>query len=109
MNQERDKFLTEKVLGGKHYNSIGEKHFYWIPDSFGMMTNDPVIIPDFSTPEGFFKLWNAAKEKDWWLSDAFFASLDSMLLKKRKVDMNLFIHPDRFADAIYKFLKEITK
>lgn len=52
---------------------------------------------DFSTWEGFGKLWEWAKKQEWWHKE--------FLYKQYMGDLKL-IHPDRFADAVYTFLTE---
>ena len=111
MNTQRDKFLTEKVLGEcwHNYVFIEDEPFgkFVCPEcEAGRKTVAELENTDLSTPEGFFKLWNAAKEKDWW--GRFIDSLNY----SENVDSDLWqvmyhIHPDRFADALETFLKEL--
>ena len=62
------------------------------------------INNDFSTPEGFFKLWNFAIEQDWWED----------FLEKGKYGDPMFdcrisseiINPERFAKAAYEYLND---
>lgn len=68
----------------------------------------PVQI-DFFTAEGFFKLWNWAQEQDWW-SKFFLDHSVSKYTPHRvwsKKQVKVLINPDRFAPAVYDFLKEM--
>jgi hypothetical protein len=76
---------------------------------------------DFSTPEGFFRLWNYCKEQEWWGEFIYTygrdltLSLDNVKNKPRgqqisKLDnpfeyhlLNTIVHPDTFANAIAIF------
>jgi hypothetical protein len=104
---ERDKFLTE---------AMGECWHEWIPsnDFDGMACkfcedyeHESGKRNNFSTWEGFGKLWNWAQKQEWWgkFEDLIFYG---------KADPcggwfdTLLIHPDRFADAIFSYLKEKT-
>ena len=70
-----------------------------------------VINNNFSTWTGFGKLWSWAKEQDWWPSfkeisigvDDEFNIPDGWPIDEEYID------PDKFADALYKFLKERIK
>jgi hypothetical protein len=99
---ERDKFLAE-AMGECWHEDISDENFncmkcggMWTPE-FGSFF--------FSTWEGFGKLWSWAKEQKWW--DKF-----EDLIFYGKADPcggwfdTSLIHPDRFADAVYQFLKE---
>ena len=98
MDTQRDKYLTEQVLGecwheGKYCGHVvlckhcNESMYYNINN-------------DFSTSDGFFKLWNVAQKKGWWNELVYEITGPHLDLE------NLIIHinPDRFADAVYKFL-----
>jgi len=54
-------------------------------------------IPDFSTPEGFFWLWERAQEKEWW--NDFFSPYDPWGIED-------LIHRTRFTEALKEYLKE---
>ena len=122
MNTQRDKFLTEQVLGGCWHetsksNAPIEHVVFGSPTRCGKCGNrdlSTIFNPwnkSLSTPEGFFKLWNAAKEKDWW---EFFLAAEKMdrnldipqIKDKRLYWFEDYINPDRFADALEAFLKE---
>lgn len=100
----RDQFLTEKVLGD-----------YW-ETCVGLYRDGKKVKdyqeknPNFSTPEGFFKLWNFCKEQEWWeefVNDVVEDISENNIGGKgqewwhRFIDY--FINPDTFADAIYNF------
>ena len=62
---------------------------------------------DFSTWEGFGKLWEWAKKQEWWLKFGEGLSnkqLCSEISRGLQIDESI-INPDRFADALYDFLK----
>ncbi len=107
---ERDKFLTEEVLnecwhewGWQHDTPKGHYKCILCHEIELDKNNN-----DFSTPEGFFKLWNAAKEKDWWVAfwDSDYEDSDLIQPWPKTDYMTHYIHPDRFANAVYEFLKE---
>jgi hypothetical protein len=112
MNTERDKFLTE---------TMGECWHEWTPTLLlqdyvtakdtckkcGAESNwykrsskqPPHMCIDFSTPDGFFKLWEWAQEQEW-----FNQIVDENT--ELYCELKSFINPDIFADAVYAFLKE---
>lgn len=104
MNEERDKFLTEQMDKCWHeelyrYDSFTKRCKVCDKDSRSCTRIN------FSTPDGFFKLWNWAKEQEWWedwKESKEYRNLDGAYI----INMEFFIHPDRFANAIYEFLKE---
>ena len=98
--QERDKYLTEEVLGECWHETIlieGAISDIEVCRHCGSWAS--VNLNNFFTPEGFFKLWNAAKEKDWW--ESFLDQLPYMGFYLEDI-----VNPDRFANAVYEFLKE---
>ncbi len=114
MNKERDKFLTEEVLG-ECWHEWERSAFVKICKNCGLHVStecgkcDSLFINnDFSTGNGFIKLWDAAKEKDWWNDFLWLANhgLGAARYNVSHIPVNT-IHPDRFADAVYEFLKEI--
>lgn len=70
----KDEFLTEKM--GLYWTS-------YKPDQ-----------EDFSTWEGFGKLWEWAKVQEWW---------GTFIIQKQFIWLDI-IHPDRFANAVAKYL-----
>ena len=95
MNTERDKFLTE-AIGEKPYRRFfvstdrqgGSGDGYYAKDG---------VKNDFSTWPGFGKLWEWAQQQEWWCDFSVRLICFSGLGK--------YIHPDRFANAIYAYLK----
>lgn len=122
MNTNRDKFLTE-AMGWRRVNIWNKddstctcdchRRKVWKNEE-GEILSFPY---DFSTPEGFFKFWNWAQEQEWW--DEFMcdqgcslrAEVEAIVPDEKiryvyspRIEL---IHPDRFADAVYNFLKEV--
>lgn len=131
MNIERDKFLTE-AMGALWHGWLLEEYGA-LPDnpdgSYGGMGNQCacgfkrenrvnwfVGLPlklghlckntDFSTPEGFFKLWNWARKQDWWTE--FVKGIGYVMCDCGCGDIYVdqhWIDPSKFASSIYSFLK----
>lgn len=106
MNTERDKFLTE---------AMGECwHEGWQPDEDATLyycSNCSTYYSQqaideqrslFSTWAGFGRLWTFAHQQEWW-ADFVNRLIDKELTKAFPA---CFIHPDRFADAVYEFLSK---
>ena len=105
-----NKYLTEEVLKGKHWNSIGNKHYYFIPDFMGYQISDPELMLNFFTNEGCMRLWLKIQEMDWF--EDFFDDLNGMVSNEfywARSILRYFIRPDRLAPAVYRFLKEKEK
>ena len=118
-SQEKDRYIHERMRWCWHESPLrGGSDGYgncWVNYSCvhcGYKHNflkGPLNL-DLTTWEGFGKLWEACQTQEWWLSDDFFASLDDeILLRQRKVDMNIFINPTRFRDAVYNYFQEAEK
>jgi hypothetical protein len=61
----------------------------------------------FSTPDGFFKLWDWAQEQDWWtVGSPFWGGYTAYKSQGRFMIGDAFINPNHFADAVFKYLKE---
>lgn len=65
----------------------------------------------FSTWAGFGKLWEWAQQQEWW--GDFVAQLDILGIgcfkpdmKQTMLDCFRFVSPDRFANAVYEYLKQ---
>ena len=108
MNEERDKYLTEEVLNecwhepDDGYEDYSCKHC-------GIYGRCPTSVIkkriDFSMGEGFFKLWNYIKEKDYF--DDFLIKSGWFRLDEKGNFIMVHTHwvnPDKVADAVYKFL-----
>ena len=64
-------------------------------------THDPADQnPDFSTPDGFFWLWDRAQEKDWW--DEFCNASPH----KAWLFPIGWINPTRFTEALKQYLSK---
>ena len=113
----RDQYLTEKVLGECWHrldccpvkDSSGityicescKKEFYFSYDD--VAKDKAKLNHNFSSEEGFFKLWNFCKEQDWWtrfVNDAFSRS-DYMELIDF-IERHL-VNPDNLANDLYEF------
>ena len=113
MNTERDKFLTEAM--GECWHDVMDATLDGYPVLqcskckvyVGDMSEVEYINrTNFSSWEGFGKLWEWSQKQEWW---GYF--VHKQYCKKGKqltVDELLqnLINPDRFADAIYAYLKE---
>ena len=99
---DRDKFLTEAMGECWHEQHIkNDKHIWCIcGEEFtrGCDLREHIAwrVENFSTWEGFGKLWEWAPKQEWW-QDWF---------GNNYIRIWYFIDPDRFADAVYEFLKE---
>lgn len=90
---ERDEALA-RFMG---YTYIAPSKLAQSPDNKGLTT-----IPDFSTPDGFFKLWNYTSTKDWFFDFKFWFSKAS---GEYSIDHKL-INPDVFANELLKYIKK---
>lgn len=98
---------------GNHYECSCGAFYDGIWNDFSVIKEDHADFKNnqnnnFSSPDGFFKLWNWAIEQDWWCK--FSKSCISSNEKYKRivswhVDINL-INPERFAKAVYEYLKE---
>lgn len=102
-NLERDKFLSTLIGecwhdGANNYGEIVCAKCHKL-----VMVEDRV---DFSTWEGFGKLWEWAQKQEWFKEVPF--NFD----ENRYHDCYMlfpveFVNPDRFADAVYEHLKRV--
>jgi hypothetical protein len=91
MNETRDRFLIEYFGGCWHDISF----------KTGICTKchkSDLVIKNLSSWQGFGWLWEhcTTSYNPWW--DDFAEDWDEVPM--------ILIHPDRFADAVFKFLKE---
>ena len=129
---ERDRFLTE-ALGGKYSffcvvdgdcdkcdNCVMQSdNEYTIADCmYASGDKSPTDceywkeylvdgVSDFSTWPGFGKLWEWAQDQEWW--QEFVEYMDINLTDFVIGELEVFpwiINPDRFANAVYEFLKK---
>jgi len=99
MKEERDKFLTE-AMGGCWHERVYHKNSPPVePCIHCGSTNGNQDKPDLSTPDGFFKLWEWGQKQEWW--SVFYY----LVTYGEDASLQHIIHPDRFADAVYEFLK----
>ncbi|MFH1897053.1 MAG: hypothetical protein ABH886_02255 [Candidatus Desantisbacteria bacterium] len=96
--EERDKFLTEQR--GECWHEWSDPYSN-VCDKCNNITMDREN-DDFSTWEGFGVLWEWAKKQEWW-GDEFQKCSSDMENPITYIYEDL-INPDRFADAVYKFL-----
>ena len=103
-NETRDKFLTEAMRECWHrymgYGSICLICSDYRP-SQGQNNN-------FSSWRGFGKLWEFAQQQEWWDD---FCDYHFLTLHEENEEMITYLdltilQPDKFADAVYTFLKE---
>ena len=103
MNIERDKFLTEAIGECCHEYPYGEHCAKCGKLSWDGYDND------FSTPEGFFKLWNWTVKQSWWekFGDCYYVTPGDGGVTA--IQLEYIIHPDRFANVVYQYLLSIQK
>lgn len=103
MNDERDKFLTEQMGECWHigYLSVG-CHDAIRCDKCGWDFYDN---NDFSTPDGFFKLWNWCQTQDWF-EYLFWNRLHKFSPSYGKIFDYDLIQPERFAGIVYNFITD---
>jgi len=90
----RDEFLTLKL--GKCWHEFPSG---LISGQYCIHCGKKLRNLDFSTWEGFGKLWTWAKEQEWW---SRFAQQYSAYFYGTKPEI---VNPDRFADAVAEYLK----
>jgi len=112
MNIERDKFLTEYFGECWHdhqyrYNVGTDKMFCCIHCNdlrqIPYYRGNPKQERDFSTLKDFGWLWEKCQQQVWW--DVWIDSTVSTCFTRAEA-LEKYVHPDRFADAVYKFLEE---
>jgi hypothetical protein len=104
---ERDKFLTEYL--GECWHEIYRPLDLSKPLCKKCGTQLYLDLRDnnnFSTWEGFGKLWEWCQKQEWWIPRDIWAGYTAYKDHGRYKIGDAFIHPDRFADVIYRFLKE---
>jgi hypothetical protein len=116
MNRDRDQFLTEAM--GEVWHVVKEGFIEGFGDTFkcscGLENYSARMCrkknKTFSTPDGFFKLWNWFKNHPDYVKMVMDSKLWSGYCSYRCYGkMNIpdgFINPDKFADALYNYLKE---
>lgn len=115
MNEEIDKYLTEAM--GECYFTHEIKHLGFSKytcscggswDSYALEEPEhcTAVSTDFSTWEGFGKLWEWTRNQEWWLD--FSRYLDTPTVKCNDIlhiDFRV-ISPEVFASSIYDFLNK---
>ena len=99
MNIERDKYLTEAMGECWHLFNLCTCVKCRMPLGFPFITSNN----DFSTWEGFGKLFEFCQKQEWWESFIFSNWRTTLSLHEY---IGEWINPDRFSDAIYDFLQE---
>lgn len=96
---ERDKYLTEAI--GWELDELDPAYKIYV-SPIGEYRTCPI---DFSTPNGFFQLWNWAQKQEWWIDygQGLTGNWDSV------GNWRQYINPDKFADAVHEYLKERGK
>ena len=110
-NKDRDKFLTE-AMGECWHDKLGRPiipNQDWISCS-KCHTKYPTYN-NFSTWEGFGKLWTWSLTQVWWQSfckqlTALDGGRGATVFLSGCYILDIEIHPDKFANALYAFLKE---
>ena len=98
----RDQFLTE-MMGECWHEPVWNADNYWsytIPLSERNLSCKKCFAnscehPDYSTPYGFFRLWNWCKEQEWWVDFWYSTVIPDDFLK--------LINPEVFANAIARY------
>jgi len=103
MNIVQDKFLTEVM--GDYWNTYGRK-----VNGYSRRCTEcgKQLIPDFSTWDGFGKLWAWAQKQEWWLNfcETHGAQFNGGCFGHVRAFPTKFIEPEAFAKAVYEYLKE---
>jgi len=107
--KERDKFLTE---------AMGECWHKWDPTNVeqgftcrhcGRQWHHLLAKTDFSTWQGFGKLWEWAQKQEWFKDFCVETPMYSEGEDRDWIDAMLDLtHPDRFASEVHEFLKGRT-
>jgi hypothetical protein len=101
MNRDRDQFLTEAM--GEVWHVVEEGFVEGFGDTFKCscgLDGYPARMcrkknKTFSTPDGFFKLWEWCENQTWWFE-----------FWHDKAWIELVRNPDKFADAIYDYIQK---
>ncbi len=114
MNTERDKFLTEAMGDCWHEAKyLYQATPYDTPDyecRCGKRCSEKSFKNNnFSTWEGFGKLWEWAQKQEWWIYLGFIGNYTEQFTASEFTHKDCIINPDRFADAVYNYLKEANE
>lgn len=113
MNEERDKYLWEKM--GKCWHEWFGEYQSWTcakcRKNFLCEEKDLNFHnPNFSTWTMFGMVWEWARKQEWWIQFVHEDLYDydspkgNCCCGQKDFDFNL-IHPERFGNALYQFLK----
>jgi hypothetical protein len=106
---ERDKFLTEAMGECKH--ELGSFQIglnIIVGCKKCKLERSKCVSTDFSSWEGFGKLWEWCKKQEWWKvwRGTRYASYELWCWDGNTCYLREnFLHPDTFADAVYVYLK----
>jgi hypothetical protein len=113
MYTSRNEYLNEKLFKwcipqwkiDSEWNGVEREYFRRCmicgKSEYEHSLRNPLI--DFSTWEGFGKLWEKCNEQDWWKELEYYLDLNSGIFLNV-----MYISPDTFSNAVFKFLKERT-
>jgi hypothetical protein len=104
MNTKRDKFLTEAM--GECYHDFVIDHSAINPYKCKKCDfwHGIKLQNDFSTWKDFGKLWEWTQKQDWL--EKFLRSSMPFMYQCSTDNLQIFTHPDKFADALYDFLNQ---
>jgi hypothetical protein len=94
---ERNKYITE-AMGECWHTRLDDRGLY----AFACCADYDKPNTNFSTWEGFGKLWEWSQKQEWIGSFCSVYKLD-------RGHLGVFEIPDCFADAVYEYLKEREK
>jgi hypothetical protein len=114
MSTNRDKFLTEAMGECWHEHNTTHPIKSWgsctcgsdFVSHWSLQDHLININPNFSTWEGFGKLWEWAWKQEWWASFVRYANKLSDTEFLGGFICPVYTNPDTFADAVYTYLKE---
>lgn len=97
---DRDKYLTE-AMGWIECDRWTYYNPYSVQKTCEHENCYPKQFPcKYDTWQGFGTLWEWAIKQEWWASFNYEPDLLIGWVKRK------YINPDKFADALYEFLKE---
>jgi len=125
MNEERNKFLTEKVLGKCWHekkddysascfkcNKLLHGFWYATPQNTSIFNISSDEFIDFDSWQGFGVLWPVVIKKEWWPEFMVVQSTAREICGLSVIQfLTIFINPPVFATAVYEFFlhrKEVT-
>jgi len=103
MYKQRNAFLTEEMGGCAQDEGLFRDSGYLCCVKCNQIVDrgmTPCLgVTDFSTGDGFFKLWNWSREQVWWgnFLEYFHCNYPGTLI-------TYLIDPDTFANLIYQYI-----